>query len=38
MFVAGETLNIFHLTGISNMNIFLIKKKKNVVVTSTIYD
>ena len=36
--LAGETLNIFLLTGISNINIFLIKKKVNVVVYSNIYD
>ena len=36
--VAGETFNIFLLAAISNRNIFLIKKKNNVVVTSTIYD
>ena len=34
MLVAGETLNIFLLTGISNINIFFIKKKNNVVVNS----
>ena len=38
MLVAGETFNIFLLTGISNINIFLIKKKNNVVVTSNIHD
>jgi hypothetical protein len=32
--VAGETLNIFLLTGISKTNIFLIKENNNVVVTS----
>ena len=32
MLVAGETLNIFLLTGISNINIFFIKKKNSVVV------
>ena len=37
MLVAGETLNIFLLTGISNINIFL-KKNNNVVVNSNIYD
>jgi hypothetical protein len=30
--VAGETFYIFLLTGISNINIFFIKKKNNVVV------
>ena len=38
MLLAGETLNIFLLTGISNINIFSIKKKKNVVVYSNIHD
>ena len=38
MFVAGETINIFLLTGVLNINIFFIKKKNNVVVTSNIYD
>ena len=38
MLVAGETFNIFLQTGISNINIFLIKKKNNVVITSNIYD
>ena len=38
MLVAGETLNIFLLTGISNINIFFIKKKNAVVVNSNIYD
>ena len=38
MLVAGETLIIFILTGISNMNIFFIKKKKHVVVYSNIHD
>ena len=38
MLVAEETLNIFLLTGISNINIFFIKKKNNVVVNSNIYD
>ena len=37
MSVAGETLNIFLLTGISKINIFFIKKKNNVVVNSIIY-
>ena len=31
-------LNIFLLSGISNINIFFIKKKNNVVVNSNIYD
>ena len=35
MLMAGET---FLLTGISNINIFLIKTKNNVVFTSNIYD
>ena len=38
MLVAGETFNIFLLTGISNINIFFKRKKKNVVVNSNIYD
>ena len=38
MLVAEETLHIFLLTGISNINIFLIKKKNNMVVNSNIYD
>ena len=38
MLVAGGTRNIFLLTGISNMNIFIIKKKNNVVVNTKIYD
>ena len=38
MLVAGETLNIFLLTGISNINIFFIKKKKIVVIYSNIHD
>ena len=38
MLVAGETLHIFLLTGISNINIFFIKKKNNVVVNSNIHD
>ena len=38
MLVAGEILNIFLLFGISNKNIFFIKKKKNVVNNSNIYD
>ena len=38
MLVAGETLHIFLLTGISNINIFFIKKKNNVVVNNDIYD
>ena len=36
--VAGDTLNIFLLTGISNMNIFFRKKMKNLIVDSNIYD
>ena len=32
MLLAGETPNIFLLTGKSNINIFFIKKKNNVVV------
>ena len=32
--LAGEILNIFVLTGISNINIFFIKKNINVVVYS----
>ena len=38
MLEAGETFNIFLLTGVSNKNIFIIKKKNNVVVTTNIYD
>ena len=38
MFVAGEIFNIFLLTGIANISIFLIKKKNNVVITRNIYD
>ena len=38
MVVAGETFNVFLQTGISNINIFLIKKKTNVVITGNIYD
>ena len=37
MSVAGETLNIFLLTGISKRNIFSIKKKNNAVVNSNNY-
>ena len=37
MFVAGETLNIFLLSENSNIDIFLKKKKNNVVVNSNIY-
>ena len=37
-FVAGQTLNTFLLTGISNIITFLIKKKNIVAVTSNIYD
>ena len=38
MLVAGETPNIFLLAGISNINIFFVKKKNNVVVNINIYD
>ena len=38
MLVAGERLNIFLLTGISNINIFFIKKTNIVVVNSNIDD
>ena len=38
MLVAWETLNIFLLAGILNINIFFIKKKNNVVDNSNIYD
>ena len=38
MVLVGETLNIFFLTGVSNRNIFFIKKNKNVVVCSNSYD
>ena len=34
----GETLKIFLRTGISNIIIFFIKKKKNVAVYSNIHD
>jgi hypothetical protein len=37
MLVAGETLNIFLLTGISNIIIVFIKKKNNVDVNKNIY-
>ena len=37
MLVAGEALNIFLLTGLSNKDIFFINKKNNVVVISNIY-
>ena len=35
--MGGETLNIFLLTGISNINIFFIKNKNIVVVNTNIY-
>ena len=38
MLVAGETLNIFLLTGVSNINIVFIKKKNNVVADKNLYD
>ena len=38
MLVDGETFNIFLLTGISNITIFFINKKNNVVVKRYIYD
>ena len=38
MLLAGETLNIFLLTKISNISIFSIKKKKNVAVYGNIHD
>ena len=38
MCVAGDTLNIFLLTGISNVTIFFIKMMNNVVVNSNIDD
>ena len=38
MLLAGETLNIFLLIGISSINIFFKKKNYNVVVYSNIYD
>ena len=38
MLLAGETLYIFLLTGISNIGIFSIKKNMNVVVYSNIHD
>ena len=36
--LAEETLNIFLLTGISNINMFFIKKNMNVIVYSNIHD
>ena len=36
MLMAGETLNIFLLTGIPNINIFFVKKKNNLAVNSNI--
>ena len=36
MSLAGETLNIFLLTIISNINIVFTKKKKNVVIYKNI--
>ena len=36
--MAGETLHIFLLTGILNINIMFIKKKKHVVGFSNIND
>ena len=36
MLLVGETLNIFVLTGIFNINIFFIMKNMNVVVYSNI--
>ena len=38
MLLAGKTLNIFILTGLSNINVFFIQRKMNVVVYSNIYD
>ena len=38
MLLAGETPNILLLTGISKIDIFLIKKKKNLVGYSNIPD
>ena len=38
MLLSGETLNIFLLTGTSNINRFFIKKKKIVVNYSYIND
>ena len=38
MLLAGETLNIFLLTGISNIIIFFINKKINFIVYSNIHD
>ena len=38
MLLAGETLYIFLLAGISNIGIFSIKKNMNVVVYSNIHD
>ena len=38
MLVDGETLNIFLITGISNITIFFIMKKNDVVVNNYIHD
>ena len=38
MLVAGDTLNIILVNGISNISIFFIKKMNSVVVNSNIYD
>ena len=38
MLLAGETINIFLQTGISNINICFKKKKKNVVVYRNIHN
>ena len=38
MFMAGETLKIFLLTGISKRTFLFMKKKKNVFVYNNIHD
>ena len=38
MLLAGETLNIFLLNGMSNINTFFIKENMNVIVYSNIHD
>ena len=38
MLVAVDTLSIFLLTGISNINNLFIKKKNNVVLNSIMYE
>ena len=38
MMLAGNTLNTFLLTGIENVNIFVIKKNMNVIVYGYMHD